>query len=157
MNHSSRDFRVIFFPDSPPCKGSIPSFFPTSENGKKKGLKIKMLFSFRGTDIWINPNMIYVEGLITRDIREDVLLKVLFSESLLEAIMGVKRNYCSVQASTRFPQCSFNRIWKKRRRHCGVDANKHHLFRSPTRSAVYTRLLKLGQPVGVPVLTQRFL
>ena len=49
--------RVIFFPDSPPYKGSIPSFFPTSENEKKKGLKIKTLFSFRGTDVWINPNM----------------------------------------------------------------------------------------------------
>jgi hypothetical protein len=49
--------RVIFFPDSPPYKGSIPSFFPTSENEKKKGLKIMTLFAFRGADIWINPNM----------------------------------------------------------------------------------------------------
>jgi hypothetical protein len=31
--------------------------FPTSENEKKKGLKIKTLFSFRGTDIWINPDI----------------------------------------------------------------------------------------------------
>jgi hypothetical protein len=32
-------------------------FFPTYENEKKKDLKIKTLLSFRGTDIWINPDI----------------------------------------------------------------------------------------------------
>jgi hypothetical protein len=41
---------VIFFPDSPSYQGSIP-IFPTSENKKKKGLKLKTLFSFRGTGL----------------------------------------------------------------------------------------------------------
>jgi hypothetical protein len=37
-------------------KGASP-FSPTSESEKKKVLKIKTLFSFRGTDIWINPDI----------------------------------------------------------------------------------------------------
>jgi hypothetical protein len=38
--------RVLSVPDTPPHKGSIP-VFSTSENEKKKGLKMKTLFSFQ--------------------------------------------------------------------------------------------------------------